>query len=239
MSRKIVITGASSEIGRAIARRVIQPGDTAVLTGHRNLAACSTLLADMPGGVSLQAVDLNDREALAEFCQGLSETDILINAAACTITRLLPELEDGDIDRMVAVNIMALVKLCRAVVPGMLARRSGRIVNVSSVTAQRASRGQSVYAGTKGFVESFTRGLAAEYGPRGVRANCVAPGPIDAGSIRELMAAAPDEVRRSVAGGALGAPDDVAQAVAYLCGPGSGFINGAVLAVNGGYMNGV
>jgi len=239
MNRNIVITGASSEIGLAIARKVIKSGDTAVLAGNRNIVACQVLADEKPGQIQLRMVDLNDRSALSIFCRELSEVDILINAAGCTVTGLLPGLEKEDIDRMINVNIQALVQLCQAVVPGMVARRDGCIVNISSVTAQRANRGQTVYAGTKGFVESFTRGLAAEYGPRGIRVNCVAPGTIDAGSMRELLAIAPEEVKRSNVSGRLGSPDDVAQTVAFLCSPKSGYINGAVLAVNGGFTNGV
>jgi 3-oxoacyl-[acyl-carrier protein] reductase len=140
---------------------------------------------------------------------------------------------------MVQANITALVKLCRAVIPGMVVKRRGCIVNISSAAATRGNPGQAVYAGTKGFMEAFTRSLAAEYGGKGVRANCVAPGAIDAGSLRELLALAPDEVPESSALRRLGTPDEVAAVVAFLCSDDASFISGRTIGVDGGFCHGV
>jgi 3-oxoacyl-[acyl-carrier protein] reductase len=237
--RKFVITGASSQIGTAIAEKVVTEGDHVILQYFRNQTACLPLKERIGEKCTLLSADFADRAALEGFCARLGEVDTVINAAAVTVTGLLPALADEDIQRMLEVNIRGAIMICRAVLPAMVHRRAGCIVNVSSVAATRGNRGQSVYAGTKGFIESFTRALAAEYGSRGIRINCVAPGPIAAGSLRELLSLAPEEVKQSVAGNRLGIPGDVASAVAFLCDPGAGFINGQTLHVDGGFMKGV
>jgi 3-oxoacyl-[acyl-carrier protein] reductase len=235
----ILITGASSQIGAAIADRVIRPGDRVTLQYFRNRTACQSLKDRFGEDCTVVSVDLADRDALDEFCRQLRDVDTVINVAAATVTGLLPTLADADIRKMLDINILATTMICRAVIPAMVNRRCGCIVNISSVAATRSNRGQSVYAGTKGFIESFTRAMAAEYGSRGIRINCVAPGPIDAGSLRELLALAPEEVKQAVAAGRLGTPDDVASAVEFLCSDGASFINGHTLHVDGGFMRGV
>jgi 3-oxoacyl-[acyl-carrier protein] reductase len=237
--RKILITGASSQIGTAIAQKVVAEGDQVILQCFRNQTACLPLKERIGEDCTLVSVDFSDRAALEQFCARLGEVDTVINAAAVTATGLFPALADDDIQRMLAVNILATIGICRAVIPAMVHRRAGCIVSVSSVAATRGNRGQSVYAGTKGFIESFTRAMAAEYGSRGIRVNCVAPGPIEAGSLRELLSLAPEEVKQSVAGNRLGTPGDVASAVAFLCDPAAGFITGQTLHVDGGFMKGV
>jgi 3-oxoacyl-[acyl-carrier protein] reductase len=237
--RKILITGASSQIGAAIAGKVVVEGDHVILQYFRNRALCLPLKERFGENCNLVSVDFSDKAALDVFCKNLGEVDTVINAAATTVTGLLPTLRNADIQRMLEVNIIATIMICRAVIPAMVNRRAGCIVNISSVAATRANRGQSVYAGTKGFIESFTRALTAEYGSRGIRINCVAPGPIEAGSLRDLLSLAPEEVKQSIAGNRLGTPGDVATAVAFLCDPGASFINGQTLHVDGGFMKGV
>jgi len=237
--RKIVITGASSQIGAAIAEKVVAEGDQVILQYFRNQTACLPLKERIGEKCILAPANFAERSALEEFCKRLGEVDTVINAHAVTVTGLFPALTVEDIRRMIEVNIVATVMICRAVIPSMVHRRAGCIVNISSVAAARGNRGQSVYAGTKGFIESFSRAMAAEYGSRGIRINCVAPGPIEAGSLRELLSLAPEEVKQSVAGNRLGTPGDVASAVAFLCDSGAGFINGQTLHVDGGFMKGV
>jgi len=238
-TRRIVITGASSQIGQAIAQRLAAKDAHLLLHCNRNEAVLRSRI-DAPGCVcEILPADFTNLAELDRFCKTLGDVDVLVNAAACTKADLLPNLSDDDITRMIAVNITAITIVCRAVVPSMMVRRSGVIINISSVAAQRGNRGQTVYAGTKGYVESFTRSLAAEYGSRGIRANCVAPGAIDAGSLKELISYAEDEVKKSTSTGRLGSPEDVAAAVAFLCGPEAAFINGACVQVNGGFLAGI
>lgn len=239
MNRNIVITGASSAIGAAICRRVVSSGDTVLLHCFRNEDACRRLAGELDASCRVLKAYFGDSAAFEELCRQSADADILINCAAITRTGLLAQMPDDDLQDMLNANITALVKLCRAVLPGMLSRRKGCIVNISSVAATRGNPGQAVYAGTKGFMESFTRSLAAEYGPKGVRVNCVAPGAIEVGSLKELLAIAPDEVRQNSALRRLGTAGDVAAAVAFLCSDEAGFISGRTIAVDGGFSRGV
>lgn len=241
--KKVVITGASSEIGLAIYNELTdaKTGDYFILQCLTNPVALEPILLQLPEGgrCEICKVDFQDEKALNAFLQRIRDTDILVNAAAVTVTGTLPQLELEMIHRMIRVNIEALTRLCAAVIPGMAAKRRGCIVNISSITASRGNRGQSVYAGTKGYVESFTRSLAAEYGARGIRVNCVAPGPINSGKLEELLEYAPDEVKKSIVSNRLGEPADVANLVGFLCSEKAAFINGKIIGVDGGFMRGV
>ena len=237
--KRIAITGASSQIGLAITKELAAQDAHQLLHCFRNGAALESSLRDLPGTQEILTADFTQPEEVDRFCIKLGEVDILVNAAACTRAALLPDLSDEDIAQMLAVNITAVAKICRSAIPAMMVKRNGVIINVTSISALRGNRGQTVYAGTKGFTEAFTRSLAAEYGGRGIRANCVAPGAIDAGSLKELLSYAGEEVKKSTAAGRLGSPADVATAVSYLCSPAASFINGATLPVSGGFMAGI
>ncbi len=236
---KITITGASSEIGLAIARTMGMPEDRMILHCFSRASQLQEAMSGSEKQIEVVPCDFTDAAALQQFAEKIKESDILINAAAVTLPNVLPALTDAELAKMTAVNISAPVLLCRSVIPAMAAKRKGVIISVSSVTASRANRGQSVYAGTKGFLEAFSRALAAEYGSRGLRINCVAPGPIAAGSLQETLAYAHEEIKKSNAFGRTGTPEDVAAAVAFLCGDGARFITGTVLHVDGGFMTGV
>ena len=233
---KIVITGASSAIGWAIVKELSMIGKPMLLQGTREH---ELPFAELPIETTFVTADFSSPVALEYFLSQLTDVDILVNAAACTITELLPQTRDESIDKMIAVNITALVKICKAVVPPMCAKRSGIIVNISSVTASKVYRGQSVYAGTKAFAETFSKGIAAEYGRKGVRCNCVAPGCINSGTLKFFKNIVEEKVSHSNAMARLGEPRDVAAAVAFLCREENAFINGTVLHVDGGQWIGL
>lgn len=233
---QIVITGASSAIGWAIAKELSKIGKPMLLQGTKDH---DLPLNELSADAEFVIADFYSPAALEHFISQLTDVDILVNAAACTITELLPQTSDESIDKMIAVNIAALVKTCKAVIPPMCAKRSGIIVNISSVAASKVYRGQSVYAGTKAFSEAFSKGIAAEYGRKGVRCNCVAPGCINSGTLKLLVHIANDKVRQSNAMSRMGEPRDVAAAVAFLCQEENAFINGTVLHVDGGQWLGI
>lgn len=240
---KIVITGASSSIGCAIFLQLFpfhQDSDF-ILQCYRNPEVLTAIKEEKSEGGNLLVypVDFRDRDSLQVFLESLRDTDILINAAAITKTGPLPHLGESEVKHMIRVNIEAFTRICGTVIPGMVVKRSGCIVNISSVAARRGNRGQTVYAGSKGYVEAFTRALAAEYGAKGIRANCVAPGPIQGGSLKELLAYASAEVKDSIVANRLGSPQDVAQVVAFLCSDKAAFINGKTIGVDGGFMRGI
>ena len=230
---RIVITGASSEIGLAIVRRLSALGKPMLLQGHSHMDRLEGF------GAELACVDFSDPAATEAFAARLKDVEMLVHAAAVTHTGLLPQLEPDRIDAMIQANIRAVTLLCRAVIPGMCFARKGVIVNISSVTAERVFRGQSVYGATKAYVETFTRGLAAEYAKKGLRCNCVAPGSIESGSLKPLAEQWGDTLKSINASGRFGTAEDVAGAVAFLCSEEARYINGTVLHVDGGHWLGL
>lgn len=233
---KIVITGASSGIGLAIAKRLASLGKPMILQYRKNVEQLSDAVPD----ATLVKVDFSDLKAVEDFAASLDDVEILVNAAAVTETGLLPTLETESIEKMISVNILATTLLCRAVLPRMCLKRKGVIVNISSVTAQKVYRGQSVYGGTKAYIETLSKGIAAECSKKGVRCNCVAPGSILSGTMEKLViSTAGTDLKGINASNRFGTPDDVAAAVEFLCSDNSNYINGAVLAVNGGFWLGI
>ncbi|MFZ1729739.1 MAG: SDR family oxidoreductase [Bacteroidota bacterium] len=239
MNKTLTITGASSEIGTAIMRHLDASCDLMLLHCSSNRDRLEKAAEQLSTPYEILCADFSDDQALTDFCTRIGKSDVLINAAAVTRTDLLPMLDDDDIQSMLRVNIFSLIKICQAVLPYMFSRRKGVIVNISSVAASRGNRGQTVYGGTKGFVESFSRSLASEAGARQIRVNCIAPGPIEAGSLKTLLAYAGDEISTSLLSKRLGTPDDVASLVRYLCSEEAEFIMGQVIGVDGGFMRGV
>jgi 3-oxoacyl-[acyl-carrier protein] reductase len=149
---------------------------------------------------------------------------------------LLAELEDAELAGMLATNVEGLVRMTRAVLRPMLRQRAGCIVNISSVVAARPGRGNAVYAGTKGFVEAFTRALAAEVGRKQIRVNAVAPGVTETSMSQAVRALAGDALRERVSLGRWGQPEEIASVVAFLASDAASYISGAVLAVDGAYL---
>lgn len=238
---KIVITGGSSDIGLAILNLIAKEGDEIIIQANQNTNKCEEFIdnSNINADINIEKADFTDMNSVNSFCQKIIGSDILINAAASTINAPLPHLTDDQIGSMISVNISAFIKVCQAVIPSMLPKRKGSIVNISSVVASRANKGQTVYAGTKGFVESFSKALAAEYGHKGIRVNCIAPGPINSGSLVNTLNFAEKEVKDSIISRRLGTAADVANAVRFLCLPESEYINGSVIKVDGGFMRGL
>lgn len=232
---KIVITGASSDIGMAIARRLAALGRPMLLHANNTQIKNDKELSE----AEVVAADFSKEEELNHFLSQLSDVYILVNVAASIDTQLLPMISEESVDRMIRVNISAFSRICQRVIPPMVSRRKGIIVNVSSVVASKTYRGQSVYAGTKAYMEAFSRAIAAEYAARGIRCNCVAPGSIAGGSLSYLMKNMGDRIKDVNASGRLGSPEDVAGAVAYLCSADAAFVNGEVLHVDGGHWIGL
>lgn len=233
---KIVITGASSAIGWAIAQELAKLNKPMLL--HRNKNK-DLPLSELSANAEVITADFSSPDDLKQFIDKLDDTDILVNAAAYTVTELIPQTSDESIEKMIAVNVTALSKICKAVIPQMCIKRRGVIVNISSATASKVYRGQGIYAGTKAFTETFSKAIAAEYGRKGIRCNCVAPGAINTGTLSLLLNIAEDQVKQVNAANRLGTPQDVAAAVFFLCREDNSFINGAVLHVDGGHWMGI
>ena len=238
--RRAIVTGGSRGIGAAIVRRLAAEGASVAFTYAASPDAATALVADIEAGggraMALRADSANVgalQAAVREGVAWLDGLDILVNNAGILLHGGVDAYSLDDFERMFAVNV-------RAVFVGVQAASAhlgdgGRIVTVGSVTADRTGfPGASVYSMTKGAVASLTRGLARDFGPRGITVNTVEPGPTDTD-----MNAAPgllDRLAPMMALGRVGKDVEIANLVAWLAGPESSYVTGAALTVDGGYL---
>jgi len=175
---------------------------------------------------------------LEEIRKQHGDIAILVNNAGVTRDNLALRMKDAEWDEVMETNLRAVFRLSRGVMRGMMKARWGRIVNITSVVGASGNPGQANYAAAKAAVVGMTKSLARELGSRGITVNCVAPGFIDTDMTRALSDGQRKALLEQIPLGRLGAPQDVAAAVAYLASPGADYVTGAVLHVNGGmYMS--
>jgi 3-oxoacyl-[acyl-carrier protein] reductase len=227
-----LVTGGSRGIGRAIAVELGQAG-ASVVVGYRSGAEEAEGVAKEIGGRAVQA-DVSNADEARTLVEEAGDIDILVNNAGVTRDGVLARMTDDDWRDVVDTNLGSVFNTCRAVSRGMMKRKSGSIVNVSSIVGLRGNWGQTNYAASKAGIIGFTKSLARELGSRGVRANVVAPGYINT----RLTDVLPEEAREAMLAntplGKLGDPEDVAGAVRFLCSDEASFITGEVLLVDGG-----
>jgi 3-oxoacyl-[acyl-carrier protein] reductase len=227
-----LVTGGSRGIGRAIAAELARAG-ASVVVGYRSGAEEAEAVAAEVGGRAVQA-DVSSGDEARRLVEEAGDLDILVNNAGITRDGLLMRMPDDDWHAVIETNLGGVFHTCRAASRGMLKRRSGAIVNISSVVGVHGNPGQTNYAAAKAGIIGFTKSLARELGNRGVRANVVAPGYISTRLTEEL----PDELKelmlQNTPLGRFGSPEDVAGAVRFLCSDEASFITGEVLLVDGG-----
>jgi 3-oxoacyl-[acyl-carrier protein] reductase len=227
-----LVTGASRGIGRAIAVELARAG-ASVVVGYRTGRDEGEALAREIDGRAVQA-DVAVPEDAARLVEEAGDLDILVNNAGLTRDGVLARMSDDVWRAVLETNLSSVFYTCRAVTRGMMKRRAGAIVNVSSIVGVRGNWGQANYAASKAGIIGFTKSLAQELGSRGVRANVVAPGYIKT----QLTDVIPEEARVKMLDltplGRLGEPEHVAGAVRFLCSEEASFITGGVLLVDGG-----
>jgi len=232
-----LVTGASGGLGGAIARALHAQGATVALSGTRK-EALDDLAGELGDRARVLVCDLGDSaavEALVPAAEAaMGQVDILVNNAGVTRDNLFMRMKDAEWDQVIAVNLTAAFRLSRAVVKGMMRRRFGRIVGITSVVGVTGNPGQGNYAAAKAGMIGMSKALAAEVASRGITVNCVAPGFIASPMTDALNEKQREAILGSVPMGKLGAGADIGAAVVYLASAEAGYITGQTLHVNGG-----
>ena len=232
-----LVTGASGGIGGAIARALHRQGATVAISGTKR-EALDGLAAELDGRMHVLPCNLADKadvEKLVPAAEAaMGQLDILVNNAGITRDGLFMRLKDEDWDEVIAVDLTAGFRLARAAVRGMMRRRDGRIIGITSVVGVTGNAGQGNYAAAKAGMIGMTKSLAQEVASRGVTVNCIAPGLIETAMTSGLG----DKQREAILGrvplGRLGSAADIAAAAVFLASPEGAYVTGQTIHVNGG-----
>jgi 3-oxoacyl-[acyl-carrier protein] reductase len=233
------VTGSTRGIGLAIARAMHGAGAKVAIVGREaeRARAVAADLGERTTGVGCDvAVAAQVEAALASAEAALGPINLLVNNAGLTRDNILLRLTDADWDAVLNANLKGAFHTTRAVIKGMMKRRSGRIINVTSIVGLSGNKGQANYAASKAGLIGFTKSVAKEYAGRGILANCIAPGYIETDMTSGLPDAAKATLLQDIALGRLGRPEDVAGAALFLASDLAAYITGQVLVVDGGMV---
>ena len=243
MSQTVLITGAATGIGRETARRFAAEGWNVAVHYNTSGAEAAALVDELRArrvSVIRAVADVRDMEEVRamvdKVCRTFGRIDALVNNAGIAQQKLFTDITAEDWDSMMDINVKGVFHCCQAVLPGMISRKSGSIVNVSSMWGVVGASCEVHYSAAKAAVIGLTKALAKEVGPSGIRVNCVAPGVIATPMTAGLDAETMEELKEQTPLGVIGTPRDVADAIYYLASNRAGFITGQVLGVNGGFV---
>jgi len=238
-SKTALITGASGAIGGGIARVLHAQGATVALSGTKR-DALDNLAADLGGSVHVLTCNLADHAETDGLVpraeEAMGQLDILVANAGVTKDNLFVQLRDEDWDQVIAINLSATFRLARAAVRGMMRRRFGRIIAITSVVGATGNPGQANYVAAKAGITGMIKSIAQEYAKRGVTANCVAPGFIVTPMTDKLNDKQREGIVARIPASRAGTVDEVGAAVAFLAANEAGYMTGQTLHVNGGMV---
>ncbi len=232
-----LVTGASGGIGGAIARALHAQGATVALSGTRKeaLEALAVALGTRVHVLPCDLSKLADVDALVPAAEAaMQKLDILVCNAGVTRDNLFVQMRDEEWDQVIAVNLTATFRLARKAVAGMMRRRFGRVIGITSVVAATGNPGQANYAAAKAGMVGMMKSIAREYAKRGVTANCVAPGYIATAMTDKLNEKQREAILGMIPAARIGTPDEVAAAVVFLASDEAAYVTGDTLHVNGG-----
>lgn len=243
MNKTALITGASRGIGRAAALELAKSGYNTALNYHQNHAAAQQLLAalgDFPIAAATFCADVADCTQVERMVEAvnrqLGPIDLLVNNAGIAGQKLFTDLSSDEWRRMFAVNVDGVFHTCRTVLPQMIARHAGNIINLSSIWGMTGASCEVHYSAAKAAVIGLTKALAKEVGPSNIRVNCVAPGVIETAMLSGLTADDLQALRDETPIGRLGTPADIAGVIAFLASDRADFLTGQVISPNGGFL---
>ncbi len=242
-AKTVLITGASRGIGRAAAELFAERGCRVLLNYHRSREAAEELERELTArGADVMAygADVSDREQverMAAACERrFGGADVLVCNAGIARQGLFTDLTPQEWREMMGVHVDGAFHCCRAVLPGMIRKKEGSIVLVSSIWGLTGASCEVAYSTAKAALIGMTKALAKEVGPSGIRVNCVAPGAVDTAMNAALDGETLASLREETPLGRLGTPQEIAQAIAFLASPEASFITGQVLSPNGGFV---
>jgi 3-oxoacyl-[acyl-carrier protein] reductase len=237
-----LVTGGSRGIGRAVVELFARDGMDVVFFYRGNQAAAQEVVAAVQaagGKAEAMQVDVADAEAVGKAVEQVADSrgriDVLVNNAGIVRDNILGLLEDADIRAVLDTNVVGTFNVTRAVVRHMISKRSGCIVNLSSVAGEKGGRGQANYAASKGAINAFTKAMAVELASRRITVNCVAPGVIETEMSQAVRDLADDQIKARILLKRYGRAQDVAHAVWFLASRFGDYITGQVLHVDGGF----
>ena len=236
----VLVTGASRGIGRAIAIALGNAGAKVIGTatseeGAKNISKIFSDNSILGKGMKLNVTDNNQiKELIKTVSEEYGPVDILINNAGITRDNILVRMKAEEWDDIIDTNLSSVYRMSKAVLRGMIKKRSGRIISITSVVGAMGNSGQSNYAAAKAGIMGFTKSLAREVGARGITVNAIAPGYIQTDMTDNLTADQKVALASQIPMARLGTVDEIAQAVLFLSGEGASYITGQTLHVNGG-----
>jgi len=235
--KTVLVTGASGGIGAAIAKTLAAAGARVAISGT-NMDKLNALKSELGANTVIVPANLSDADAVAALVDAaekeLGQLDILVNNAGLTRDTLAIRMKDEDWDAVLNVNLRAAFILSRAAMKGMMKRRNGRIISISSIVGTTGNPGQANYAASKAGLVGMSKALAAELAPRFVTVNCIAPGFIATNMTEALNDDQKGAINAKIPAGRMGTPEDIAAAALYLASDEAAYVTGQTIHVNGG-----
>ncbi len=235
MAKTALITGGARGIGESISRALSKEGYKLFIHCNQSLEEAKELALEL-GNAEVICADLANPKAVAEIAEGCGEIDLLVNNAGVSLVSLFDKADPEAVRKMFEINLFAPINLARALLPAMIWKKSGVIINISSVFGESGGSCETDYSAAKAGIIGFTKALAKEVGPAGVRVNCVCPGIIDTDMNGNLTFEDVEALCNEIPLMRLGEAQEVADCVAFLASEKAKYITGAVIDINGGWQ---